>query len=211
MGDWVAVRRGRPAAGALATESSPPHRLRLLLFGPVWNPGERDETPSSRTGVRLPFEGRWHVTWGGRSLEENYHRSSPAQRYAYDFSIVRDGSFCVREGERNDDHHCFGVDILAPAAGRVVRAVDGISDNRPGEKREDEPCGNHVLLRHGEGEYSLLAHLRRGSASVDPDLADGTGIPPRFVGARIVRDGLEHHPPEEGTPELRRGDYVENG
>jgi murein DD-endopeptidase MepM/ murein hydrolase activator NlpD len=58
--------------------------------------------------------------------------------------------------------------VRAPADGVVVEAVDGIRDNRPQVEVENRnaPAGNHVLLDLGNGEYALLAHLRRGSVRV---------------------------------------------
>jgi hypothetical protein len=46
----------------------------------------------------LPFEGRWHVVWGGTSLARHYHgRLWPEHRYAYDFVAV-DGAVGIRQG-----------------------------------------------------------------------------------------------------------------
>ncbi|MGD2069682.1 MAG: M23 family metallopeptidase, partial [Gemmatimonadota bacterium] len=170
-GAWVL--RWRYAGGVrqlvhVAVEASPPHRIASLLFGPPWDPDDVDETEPARTSFRLPFRGRWHVTWGGRTLQENYHRSAESQRYAYDFSIVRGNAFCRGDGTRNEDHYCFGEDALAPAAGRVVRAVDGVSDNVPGRKNDEHPLGNFVVVEHRENEFSMLAHLKEGSIRVEP-------------------------------------------
>ncbi|HEX6938406.1 MAG TPA: M23 family metallopeptidase [Longimicrobiales bacterium] len=48
----------------------------------------------------------------------------------------------------------------------VAASRDGIEDNRPGVLNAAEPLGNHVVLGHGNGEYSFLAHLRKGSVRV---------------------------------------------
>jgi len=168
-GIWVLEWRyqnGTRQLQHLGVEASPPHRIGALRFGPPWNPDERDLTEWASTPFRLPFRGRWHVTWGGRTLAENYHRESQCQRYAYDFSIVRENTYCKGGGARNEDHFCYGEDILAPAEGRILQAVDGIPDNRPWEKNEEQPVGNLVLIQHAENEFSLLAHLRKGSVAV---------------------------------------------
>lgn len=168
-GIWVLEWRyqsGTRQLQHLGVEASPPHRIGALRFGPPWNPDERDLAEPARTPFRLPFRGRWHVTWGGRTLVENYHRESKGQRFAYDFSIVRGDTYCHGDGARNEDHYCFGEDILAPADGRVLQAVDGVPDNRPWEKNEEQPVGNFVLIQHAEGEFSLLAHLKEGSVGV---------------------------------------------
>jgi murein DD-endopeptidase MepM/ murein hydrolase activator NlpD len=48
----------------------------------------------------------------------------------------------------------------------VVVAVDFVADNAPGTLNADYPPGNHVVIDHGNGEHSLLAHLRRGTVEV---------------------------------------------
>ena len=72
-------------------------------------------------------------------------------------------------GARNADYWAWGRPIVAPAGGVVVAAVDGVRDNRPQLEVENRraPAGNHVVLDLGNGEYALLAHLRRGSVRVE--------------------------------------------
>lgn len=118
--------------------------------------------------LRLPFTGEWIVFWGGRRVELNYHAATPDQRFAYDIVAVENGRRFKGEGQRNEDYYCFGRPILAPADGRVVVAVDGVPDNVPGEMNPNDPPGNHVVLDHGTGEYSFLAHFREGTVRVRP-------------------------------------------
>ncbi len=108
---------------------------------------------ATRTELRLPFSGDWFVAWGGRSTFENYHAESVDQRFAYDFLVVRDGRTFAGDPALNESFFCFGQPILAPAAGVVRAAVDGIADNRPGVLNPREPPGNHVILDHGNGEF----------------------------------------------------------
>lgn len=121
---------------------------------------------ATKTVLRLPFEGDWYVFWGGRTLEQNYHAAVQNQRFAYDFVVSRDGVSHGGDGRKVEDYYCWNRPILAPAAGTVVEAVDGLPDNVPGEMDRAHPAGNHVILDHGNGEYSLLAHLRSGSVAV---------------------------------------------
>lgn len=122
----------------------------------------------TRTRLTLPFSDTFTVVWGGRTLAQNYHAAVSNQRFAYDLLMVRDGATRSGEGRRNEDYHCFGRPILAPADGRVVTAVDGIADNVPGQMNAAQVVGNHVILDHGSQEYSLLAHLRQGTVRVRP-------------------------------------------
>ena len=56
--------------------------------------------------------------------------------------------------------------MVAPAPGKVVRVVEGLEDHRP--YLPDPPAkGNHVYIDHGNGELSLLYHLKKGSATVE--------------------------------------------
>ncbi len=121
----------------------------------------------TRAALRLPFEGEWYVFWGGRTLEENYHAENPAQRFAYDFVVHKDGKSHSGDGARLTDYHCWDRAILAPADGTVVARVDGLPDQAIGETDAQRPAGNHVVLDLGEGEFVFLAHLRRGSVTVE--------------------------------------------
>lgn len=127
----------------------------------------------TKTPLHLPFTrpgagSGWYVSWGGRDAIRNYHVIAPDQRFAYDFLLQREGRFAANGGLRNEDHYCWGQPVLAPAAGRIVSAVGDQPDNpRPSEKLAGvAPPGNHVVIDHGDGERSLLAHFRQGSLAV---------------------------------------------
>ena len=133
-----------------------------------------EEAPSrfldyqTETPLRLPFEGEWFVFWGGRDVVQNYRAASSDQRFAYDFEIVRESSSYHGDGAQNEDYHCFGAPVLAPGDGVVTAAMDGVPDQTPGELNPDEVMGNHVVIDHGNGEFSFLAHLQGGSVRVRP-------------------------------------------
>ena len=125
----------------------------------------------TKAPLRLPFrapkEGRWYVAWGGRDPIRNYHVIAADQRFANDFYVMKDGSPFRGDGKRNEDHYCFGEPIYAPAGGTVVRGVNDVPDNAaPGVTNSAQPVGNYVVIDHGGGEYSLLAHFRLGSVAV---------------------------------------------
>ncbi|MEO7578469.1 MAG: M23 family metallopeptidase [Massilia sp.] len=120
----------------------------------------------TRTTLRLPFGDEFFVFWGGRSVAENYHAAHASQRFAYDLLILREGTTHSGDGNRNEDYYCFGRPLLAPAAGQVVTAFEGVDDNVPGQMNTRQIVGNHLIIDHGNGEFSMLAHLRRGSVRV---------------------------------------------
>jgi hypothetical protein len=156
--EWTVRPDGRVAGFRIAPDQAAPQP-------PAPSPHLEHRT---RADLRLPFDEEFFVVWGGRTVEQNYHAAHPGQRFAYDLLVVRDGSTHTGDGTRNEDYHCFGQPILAPADGRVILAVDGIADNVPGQMNAPQVAGNHVIVDHGTGEYSVLAHLRSGSVAVRP-------------------------------------------
>lgn len=169
---------GSQVLAQLSLEPSPPHRVVGALIGPAFEPvaggsfgisepSYPRDAYETKTELRLPFEGEWWVFWGGRYTESNYHRANALQRYAYDFVIRREGSTHAGTGEENADYWCEGAPILAPAAGTVVRAVDDVPENVPGQMNADQKLGNYVVIDHGNGEYSLFTHLQTGSVAVE--------------------------------------------
>ena len=120
----------------------------------------------TRTPLRLPFDGVWAVAWGGRSVGQNRHAVVRDQRFAYDFFMTKDDKSYRTTGKENDDYLCFGAPVLAPGAGTVAVVVDGIDDNVPGRMNREQTLGNHVVIDHGQGEFSFLAHFKKGSTRV---------------------------------------------
>jgi len=121
----------------------------------------------SKTRLRLPFDGEWMVLQGGRKPHENDHLFHEPLRYACDFVVVRDGVSFSGGGTENSDHYAFGLPILAPAAGHVLAEVDTFPENTPPDPRPGYMGpGNFIVIDHGNGEYSVLAHLKRGSVTV---------------------------------------------
>ena len=85
----------------------------------------------TKADLRLPFSGEWFVVWGGRTVAQNQHAATKDQRFAYDILIMKDGRSHTGDGTRNEDYHCFGQPLVAPAAGVVVAAVGDLADNAP--------------------------------------------------------------------------------
>lgn len=168
---YLRIERFDKVAGEVATlwAFDSDGRIAGFLIRPK-GPSEPAESPhleyQTKNRLRLPFEGQWYVFWGGRELEQNYHVVAADQRFAYDFLVQVDGVSHSGDGKELAHYHCWDRPILAPAAGEVVVAVDGLPDQPPGVMDPSNPPGNHVILDLGEGEYALLGHLRRGSVRV---------------------------------------------
>lgn len=146
---------------------------RIGAFGVLAKPAAEAATDKlayrTQADLHLPFRGTWFVGWGGRSLAENQHAAVRAQRFACDFFVSDDAGRPFRsDGHDNRDYLDYGLEILAPAAGRVANIIDGIAENVPGQPDPHHPTGNAVVIDHGHGEFSVLAHLVPGSISVKP-------------------------------------------
>jgi murein DD-endopeptidase MepM/ murein hydrolase activator NlpD len=87
-------------------------------------------------------------------------------RYSYDFVVTDDqGRMFKGEGLRNEDWYGWGKPILAPAGGKVIRAVGSIPDNAKGkgpsfgkEQFVADPSimwGNHVEIDMKQGSVAV--------------------------------------------------------
>ncbi len=143
-------------------------RVAGFFISPEKNPAEsRYLNCKDKTTFILPLKGTWLVYQGGRSTYDNYHAEAPDQRFAYDIVGIRDGKLYAASGDKLEDYFCFGQTVFAPADAVVAKAIDQYDDNPllkplPGSP----PYGNTVVLDHGDGEFSMLAHLKRGSVKV---------------------------------------------
>ncbi|WP_420128947.1 murein hydrolase activator EnvC family protein [Longimicrobium sp.] len=149
-----------------------------------------------RTPLAMPVHGRVLV-WDGHDfyshhrrwdfahpvLRENCITSNPG-RYSYDFvPLGADDSLHTGDGTSHAQWHGWGAEVRAPAAGRVIAATGAEPDN--GEFDISALCanelvmyGNYVVIDHGGGEMSVLAHLRQGSVTVRPgdDVRQGQAV-----------------------------------
>jgi hypothetical protein len=150
--------------------------LRQLLGQVVVIARYRGRLPSpdryeQSTNLRLPFDGEWTVVNGSHEKAGSHSWGIYGQRYAYDF-VVTDEAARTHEGDgsRAEQYHCWDRPVLAPAGGVVVEASDGHRDYPKAGGRMDpfqrDVRGNYVVVDHGDGECSVLAHLREGSVSV---------------------------------------------
>lgn len=120
----------------------------------------------TQADLRLPFDGEWYVFWGGHDIADNYHAADPAQRFAYDFLVHEDGQSYSGDPQTLESYHCWGREILSPAAGEVIATVNDFPDHPIGETDPQNPAGNHVILALGENEFVFLAHFQQDSITV---------------------------------------------
>jgi murein DD-endopeptidase MepM/ murein hydrolase activator NlpD len=129
-----------------------------------------------KTKLIFPLKGVFVVA-GGHDFNEE-HKGEWSQQYAYDILALGPHYEIVKtNGETNEDFYAWGREIIAPADGTVVYARNDIQDNpRPDVIQTNvflkmpEPvwavAGNVVVIDHGNGEFSLLAHMQKGSVRV---------------------------------------------
>ncbi len=136
----------------------------ISLVKPLPFPASLKTTEPSVT-VRLPADVPLIVAWGGDKIETNYHVVAPDQRWAYDFLVAP----AAHGSDKLEDYGCYGVPVVAPISGLVVKAHDGEPDAIPGVVSNNftAPTGNHVVIQIPETEtYLVIAHLKPGSVTV---------------------------------------------
>ncbi len=144
-----------------------------------------------KTSLILPVKGRVFVH-DGHDFYSHHRRldvtgpmttalgvTENMTRYAYDFTIIDEsGQLHRNDGDKNEDWFGFGTAIFAPGDGVVVKSASDRPDGTQSKRVElDGPSvmkditlifGNYAIIDHGNGEFSLLGHMRNGSVSVKP-------------------------------------------
>jgi murein DD-endopeptidase MepM/ murein hydrolase activator NlpD len=144
----------------------------------------------SKTGFIWPLKGTWFAAVG--PTMHTGHRWGRFEEFAFDIAKIGEGDITYRgDGQKFSDYYAYGADVLAAADGTVADIANdapedanflrhvGESDDAYGARVEDDQGallvkgeraigGNFVIIDHGNGEYSLYAHLQPGSVRVKP-------------------------------------------
>lgn len=113
--------------------------------------------------ISLPILGEWYVS----QAHNGKHTHKGVFAFAYDFDIRNEkGETYQNLGTSVTDYLCYNLPVIAPASGYVVDLHDGIVDNEIGEVNMLQNWGNVIVIKHAEGLYSKLAHLKAGSFTV---------------------------------------------
>jgi hypothetical protein len=154
---------------------------RLTLAGSGGSALERElDIPllryEQKTKLTFPMKGKFMVVLSHDFNEP--HSLGRSQHFAYDiFGMGPHWEITRNSGVTNADFYTWGREVIAPADGTVVYARNDVPDQpRPGTidrsiyMNMPNPSyaipGNHVLLNHGNSEYSSLGHMRYGSVRV---------------------------------------------
>jgi len=131
---------------------------------------------AQKTRLVFPLKGDFMVVTGHVSAPQGHEERS--QVYAYDVVVLGPHlELLTGDGSKNEDFVGFGKEVLAPAAGVVTYARDDVADNPSTGNQDMEKLlalpdppwgvgGNCVVIDHGNGEWSFLAHMKRGSVKV---------------------------------------------
>lgn len=163
-----------------AGEGKPEKRVRLKLSPRAFAP---------KTALSLPLQGPVFVH-DGHDLYGHHRRlditgamtthfgiKANFMRYAHDFCITDEqGRLYRNDGAKPEDWFGFGAPVLASGDGIVAEMHDGMADNRKGGPPPFDQAaimknlklflGNYIIIDHGNGEFSVFAHLRQGSVSI---------------------------------------------
>jgi murein DD-endopeptidase MepM/ murein hydrolase activator NlpD len=139
----------------------------------------------NRVHLHLPLKGRIYV-FDGHDFYAHHRRQTVfrdgrfhpnAVRYGYDLMITNASGDLYR-GDRfvPENWFSYGMPVYAPASGTVVDAANDIPDNsyKNGELVsaplpdgiDPVGLGNHVVIDHGHGEFSILLHMKPRSVRV---------------------------------------------
>jgi hypothetical protein len=169
--------------------------LRKIRYDVTFDNGEHATTTveprayEGKTSLILPLQGRVFVH-DGHDFYSHHRRldvtgpmttalgvNENMTRYAYDFTLIDErGNMHRGDGEKNEEWYGFGTAIRAPGAGVVVSSA---SDRADGTQSHRAPLdgaaimkditlifGNYAIIDHGNGEFSLLGHMRHGTVTV---------------------------------------------
>ncbi len=113
--------------------------------------------------IHLPFYSEWQVSQGIEG--ELTHKGD--WRFAWDFVVADQNQKTFRlPGKEPSDFFCYGLPVLAPAAGYVVTCKDGVVENPIGEVNLHENWGNSIVIKHADYLYSQISHIKNGSFKV---------------------------------------------
>ena len=141
---------------------------------------------SGSIALLAPCFGEWQVYQGFNGS----HTHKDAWRHALDFYITEDERSFREQGTRLEDYRCFGLPVLSPVNGIVVRVSGDLPDNPPGEMDVRNNWGNFVLIRLYSGLHVLLAHLHKDSLKVK----EGDQVTPESVIGACGNSGRSPQP-----------------
>lgn len=114
--------------------------------------------------IYLPFFGEWTISQGHDG--DITHKGE--WKEAFDFVIEDEDNKTYRDsGTRLEDFFGYNRPVMAPQAGWVAEVENDVEDNNIGSVNLDKNWGNTVVIQHGDGLFTKLSHLKKGSVKVE--------------------------------------------
>ena len=118
----------------------------------------------SKNKYRLPFNGYWYVEYGGIKKEDSHSWDVKEQRYAYDLEIRENDLPYHDDYTKIENYYSYLEDIICPCDGWVISIVDKydntkILKDRPVINDSDDPCGNHIIIKHLNLRIGVQTHI----------------------------------------------------
>ncbi len=111
----------------------------------------------------LPFWGEWNVSQG----QDGEHTHKGDWGKAFDFEIQdENGKSYSSGGLLCENYFCYNKPVIAPADGFVEEIIDNIDDNEIDKVNTFNNWGNTIIIRHLNGLYTQLSHLKKGTFKV---------------------------------------------
>ncbi len=161
-----------PAENAFrkALMADPRHKEALKLIGPYLT--ER----KLKNHYRNPLDGTTRVVMG------DDHPEAAFMLNALDLvKVDTEGRSYTGDAGRLESHYTFNTPVYAAAGGEVFAVLNNYPDTPVGKPGKFEEA-NSVCIKHPSGEYTLYAHLKRGSIVVKPGQTVKAGTPLGRVG-----------------------------
>ena len=170
-------------------------------------PSSYDDRPSE-IHFRVPMDGAIYVSSGGTTPDKNHHVDSPAERWAYDLLVIKDGEGPRDDGVELEDHYSYGKPVLAPVDGVVQATYIGALDMPVHMLGGTPECGNHINIEVAKNQFLFLCHLKPGSILVKM----GDRITQGQIIARIGNSGNTSGPHLhihlQNTPDIFEGEGI---
>ena len=115
--------------------------------------------------LELPVRGTWLAGHAGATDITNGHLTYP---YAVDLlKLGSDGRLYKGTEKDVTDFYAYNEPVYAPADGWVTEIVNDMESDLLGKMDLDNPGGNYITIDIGGGKYVHLAHLKKGSITVE--------------------------------------------
>ena len=111
----------------------------------------------------LPFLGQWIVSQGNDGTMTHKGEWSKA----LDFVILDDEMKTYSNpGNQLEHFYCYNKPVTSPADGVVEEILDYVEDNEVGKNNTAQNWGNSIVIKHAEGLYTKLSHLKKHSFKI---------------------------------------------